>query len=141
MSNQRKANCGYRSLSDYNCGCHYYSGRPLHATATAGTYIVPDYDAPGYDALTHGKGGCCGCSGCGCGGCGGNGSCGGGCGGSYFGIDRAYHGNAGHCGTKFVAKLCGSCSNVQAQAHGHPHTHVQSTTHQHGHGHENGGHH
>ena len=46
--------CTYASLSNYNNGSRGMSP-PVPATNTSGVYVVPVYDAPGYNTLMHGK--------------------------------------------------------------------------------------
>jgi len=60
--------CSYATLSHYNNGSKGMRP-PISQSTVSGTYIVPTYDAPGYDTLT-GKG---------CGNCAG-----------YFNIGAAY---------------------------------------------------
>jgi len=52
--------CSYATLSRYNNGSKGMRP-PIPASNVSGTYIVPTYEAPGYDTLT-GKG-CGSCSG------------------------------------------------------------------------------
>ena len=81
------APCSYRSLCGYNQGG---AMAPVPQGAVVGKYIVPQYNAIGYDALTHGAGGNCG---------------------GYFNINSAYGGGSGKCNQGYVTKLCGSCAN------------------------------
>ena len=79
-----KGGCNYTNLSHYNSGNKGMSP-PVPATTVSGVYIVPDYQMPGYDALTYG----------------GNASCVG-----YPTIQSAYGKNAQNCSTKYIQKLC-----------------------------------
>lgn len=80
--------CGYNSL-----GC-YYGERSVMPALRAGTtknvFVVPQYSAIGYDALTHGQSGSCQ---------------------QYFNIMSAYGKDAGSCQTRYSTRLCspGQC--------------------------------
>ena len=78
------ASCSYASLANYNNGSQQMRP-PVPATTVSGTYIVPDYQAPGYNTLSHNVGPSCS---------------------GYFNIQTAYGNNGGSCGTKYVTKLC-----------------------------------
>ena len=80
------AACTYASLCDYNQGG---AMAPVPHGAATGKYIVPQYKAIGYDALSHG----------------GMGSCAG-----YFNINSAYGQGAGKCNQAYVTSLCGGCN-------------------------------
>jgi len=75
--------CAYTQLGSY-----LGSNSPHHAPVS-GTYLVPQWGAIGYDALTHG---------------GTAGSCN-----SYFNINHAYGNGSGNCHTKYTRRLCGGC--------------------------------
>ena len=78
--------CSYNSLSNYNGYSKRGMNHPQVApTTTSGMYIVPDYAAIGYNALSHG----------------GSPSCAG-----YFTINSAYGVNANNCSTKYMKRLC-----------------------------------
>lgn len=81
------SSCSYASLANYNNGSQGMS--PPVPTATAatvtGTYIVPDYQAPGYNTLSHNSAPSCA---------------------GYFNIQTAYGSNDGSCSTNYVSKLC-----------------------------------
>ena len=78
--------CSYVSLSNYNGYSKRGMNHPQVApTTTSGMYIVPDYAAIGYNALSHG----------------GSPSCAG-----YFTINSAYGVNANNCSTKYMKRLC-----------------------------------
>lgn len=82
------AACTYASLCNYNNGGQM-APIPSSTRGAVGKYIVPAFNAIGYDALTHG----------------GQGSCGG-----YFNIEGAYGANASQCNQKYVTSLCGGCN-------------------------------
>lgn len=77
---------------DYNHLGNYLGSNNMMAPATAGqisgVYIVPQYGAIGYDALTHGDSNNCG---------------------SHFTITDAYGAGAGMCNTSYTTRLCGGC--------------------------------
>ena len=86
--------CDYTTLGNYNATSQ---GTMNQARAQAapqvgpggqqqGIYIVPNYGAPGYDTLTHGRKTPT-CSG-------------------FFNITSAYGANANNCNTQFVQRLC-----------------------------------
>jgi len=76
--------------SDYNTLCNYYAHGTMapagKGKVVTGHYVVPKYNAPGYDALT------------------GMGSPGG-----YANINTAYGKGAGKCNQAYVTSLCGGC--------------------------------
>lgn len=82
-SSVKGSSCSYSSLSNYNNGSQGMRA-PAPATNVTG-YIVPDYQAPGYNTLSHNAGPSCV---------------------GYFNIQSAYGKNGGSCGTKYVTKLC-----------------------------------
>lgn len=81
--------CNYARLGTYIAG---FKGirPPIPMTTVSGYYVVPNYSAPGYDALTHGPTGGCGESSNG-----------------YFQIGKAYGYGANNCTTTYSASLCG----------------------------------
>jgi len=83
------ASCSYSNLCRYNSGVQMAPGSSK-AKVVTGQYIVPAYNAIGYNALTHG----------------GVGSCSG-----YFNIGSAYGKDAAQCNQAYVTSLCGSCGN------------------------------
>ena len=72
--------CSYATLNNYNTP----SGIAVPRSTVTGKYIVPDFQAPSYNTLTHGAN-VPGCSG-------------------YFSIERAY--KAGGCDQKYLTSLC-----------------------------------
>jgi len=82
------AGCNYASL------CNYYSQGDIvqntrNARPTVGLQVVPQFNAIGYNALTHGqKGGC----------------------GSYFNIISAYGENADTCDQLYMSRMCNGCN-------------------------------
>lgn len=75
--------CQYASL-----GCYYgpnSTSTALRPGTVSGKMVVPGYGAIGYNALTHGKVGCCG---------------------SHFNIQDAY---GSSCSANYTTKLCGGC--------------------------------
>ena len=77
--------CSYNTLGSYY-GCNA-SMAPLRQGTAKNVFVVPQYGAIGYDALTHGvQGGCA----------------------NYFNIQQAYGKNAGNCKTKYSTRLCNS---------------------------------
>jgi len=81
------AACSYTTLSQYNSSSPGTMATPRGHNSTSGYYVVPTYEAPGYDALTHPHGG--------------SGSCNG-----FFSIDSAYGSGAANCNQQYVKKLC-----------------------------------
>lgn len=81
--------CNYSRLGVYTSGFRGISP-PVPMTTVSGYYVVPNYSAPGYDALTHGVPGGCGDVSNG-----------------YFQIGRAYGYGANNCATTYSASLCG----------------------------------
>tara|TARA_Y100000389_G_scaffold123524_2_gene120844 strand:- start:1714 stop:2013 length:300 start_codon:yes stop_codon:yes gene_type:complete len=86
------APCAHATLSTYNqTSGNNMNGNmgspPMSSVASnvSGFYLVPNYQAPGYDALTHG----------------GKGSSSG-----FFSITHAYGANADKCSTKYLRKIC-----------------------------------
>ena len=88
-----------QSVYGMNDGCNYsrlggyrYGGirAPVPTSTVTGYYVVPNYSAPGYSALTHGPTGGCGDSSNG-----------------YFQIGKAYGYGANNCSTTYSASLCG----------------------------------
>jgi hypothetical protein len=84
--------CNYARLGAYTSGFRGIRP-PVPMTTVAGYYVVPNYSAPGYDTLTHGRQhyGC------------GDGSGGG----HYFQIGRAYGYGAENCSTQYMGSICG----------------------------------
>lgn len=80
----------YATLQNYSAGLRGIRP-PVPLTTVGGYYVVPNYSAPGYDTLTHGKSDC--------GGCGGDGS-------DYFRIGKAYGAGAGCCNTQYMGSIC-----------------------------------
>jgi len=78
------APCSYNSLGAYNQGG---AMAPVPHGSVTGKYVVPQYKAIGYDALTRG------------------GNCSG-----YPSIHKAYGAGAGKCNQAYVTSLCGSCN-------------------------------
>ena len=77
--------CSYASLGGYNGTKKGGVGHPQVApTTVVGTYIVPDYGAIGYNALTFGGPTCAG----------------------YPDITTAYGKGASNCNTKYMSRLC-----------------------------------
>ena len=84
--------CSYQQVGQ-QCGCgpqNKLRSNGVNPVPTAGQYVVPDYGAIGYDALTHGVGG-------------------GGCN-NYFNIEQAYGTGAGSCSTTYSTRACGGCA-------------------------------
>lgn len=86
--------CNYARLGAYSAGFRGIRP-PVPMTTVSGYYVVPDYAAPGYETLTHGRDGDCGCSSCSY---------------PYFQIGRAYGYGAECCSTRYMGSLCGDCS-------------------------------
>ena len=79
--------CGYATLGGYNQGYGAGAIAPVPSgVPSMAVQIVPNYSAPGYDALTHGLN-VPSCSG-------------------YFGIGKAYPSYSNNC-TRFTTRLCG----------------------------------
>jgi hypothetical protein len=77
--------CSYANLGNYNGTSKRAMGHPQVApTTVAGSYIVPDYGAIGYNALTLGGPSCAG----------------------YPDIQKAYGAGASNCNTKYMNRLC-----------------------------------
>ena len=83
------AACTYQTLCTYNTGGQM-APMPHNAKVVSGKYIVPAYNAIGYDALTHNRAGSCS---------------------GYFNINGAYGKGAGKCNQAYVTSLCGGCPN------------------------------
>lgn len=86
---ESSSGCSYVNLSHYNNGLK--GNRPHVPKRTAseeGHYVVPTYDLPGYDTLTHKKY---------------NDSC---CGSPYTNIRSAYKTHDGNCNQKYVRMQC-----------------------------------
>lgn len=87
------APCAHATLSTYNMTNKNNATNGMMGSApmnpqsanVSGFYLVPNYQAPGYDTLTHG----------------GKGSCSG-----FFNITNAYGANADKCSTQFLRKIC-----------------------------------
>ena len=80
--------CNYASLAHYNkskAGAMNVVPPQMNTLNTSGFYIVPAYDAPGYDTLTHGVGGTCS---------------------GFLNITDAYGKNADKCSTQYLKKIC-----------------------------------
>ena len=80
--------CQYATLKHYNNGSKGMHPHvpPLPKGSMANTYVVPVYDSPGYNALVHGKSGCCS---------------------GYPDIRSAYKSNSdGSCNPKYVNMQC-----------------------------------
>jgi hypothetical protein len=78
--------CSYTNLANYNTSSKGHMGHPqVSPTTVVGTYIVPEYGAIGYNALTHGDAPTCG---------------------GYFDITSAYGKTANNCNTKYMNRLC-----------------------------------
>ena len=76
--------CSYNSLSNYNGTSKRSINHPQVAPGTtSGYYIVPDYSAIGYNALSHGSAPSCA---------------------GYFTIDGAYGKNSNNCSTKYMKR-------------------------------------
>lgn len=75
--------CSYASLGTYNNGSQGMNP-PAPIGGVTGSYIVPAYDAPGYNALTMSGQSCSG----------------------YATIGPAYNSNGGDCNQQYVRKLC-----------------------------------
>lgn len=77
--------CSYATLDSYNGSRKGALGHPqVSPTTVVGTYIVPQYDAIGYNALVKGGPSCAG----------------------YPNIKQAYGDNANNCNTKYMSRLC-----------------------------------
>jgi hypothetical protein len=83
------SSCSYTNLQNYNSSTAGSLGHPaersVRATTVSGNYVVPNYSAIGYNALTHGE----------------QGSCSG-----YFNITSAYGANANNCNTQYSNSPC-----------------------------------
>ena len=85
-------NSQYAMLGSYNGGqCMRGIRPPVPTTNVSGIYIVPAYNAPGYDTLQHGSSDD---------GCGGTSSS------AYFTIGKAYGYGAGSCNTQYMGSMC-----------------------------------
>lgn len=81
------ASCSYVPLKDYNSTTPGSLGSPAVPSATvSGYYVVPNYAAIGYSALTHDAS---------------SPSCSG-----YFNIQDAYGANAAQCNTQYSQSPC-----------------------------------
>lgn len=74
--------CAYATLSHYNTSHNMGVPRPSNV---AGSYVVPVFGSPGYNALTHGAAPSCS---------------------GYFNIQSAYHSKGADCNQQYVRKLC-----------------------------------
>ena len=79
--------CNYQTLCSYNTGGQM-APMPANAKVVSGKYIVPAYNAIGYNALNHNMAGSCS---------------------GYFNIRGAYPGG-GKCNQAYVTSLCGGCN-------------------------------
>ena len=78
--------CSYTSLSNYNSSSPGTLGAPAYKASTVvGSYVVPNYSAIGYGALTHDVAPSCS---------------------GYFNITNAYGANAANCGTTYGISPC-----------------------------------
>ena len=83
------SSCSYTTLNNYNSSTAGSLGSPAYsATTVKGYYVVPNYSAPGYNALTHGNDTPT-CSG-------------------YFNVTSAYGANAANCNTQYSQMPCGN---------------------------------
>jgi hypothetical protein len=82
---ESSSGCSYANLSHYNNGL---KGMHFPKYPPKGHYVVPAYDSPGYDTLTHKKY---------------NDSC---CGSPYTNIRAAYKTHDGNCHQKYVHMNC-----------------------------------
>jgi len=81
------SSCSYVSLSNYNSSSAGTLGSPAaNPNTVTGTYVVPNYAAIGYGALTHDAS---------------SPSCSG-----YFDIQTAYGANANACDTQYSSSKC-----------------------------------
>jgi hypothetical protein len=81
------SNCSYVSLSNYNSSAPGMLGSPVqNANTVTGSYVVPNYSAIGYGALTHDAS---------------TPSCSG-----YFSVTNAYGADANTCSTQFNNLPC-----------------------------------
>jgi hypothetical protein len=81
------SSCAYANLSSYNSSVPGSLGSPaVPATTTSGVYVVPNYSAIGYSALTH-DAAIPSCSG-------------------YFNISNAYGADAANCNTQYSQSPC-----------------------------------
>jgi hypothetical protein len=81
------SSCAYTTLNNYNSSAAGTLGQPaVPATTTSGHYIVPNYSAIGYSALTHDTN---------------SPSCSG-----YFNITNAYGASANNCDTQYSQSPC-----------------------------------
>ena len=81
------ASCSYVNLSNYNSTSAGTLGSPaVPPTTVSGHYVVPNYSAIGYGALTHDSS-MPSCSG-------------------YFNIQNAYGANAAQCDTQYSQRPC-----------------------------------
>ena len=81
------ASCSYVSLANYNSSAPGSLGSPAVPTNTvSGVYVVPNYSAIGYNALTHDSS---------------SPSCSG-----YFNIASAYGAGASQCNTQYHQSPC-----------------------------------
>ena len=84
---ENSSGCSYVNLSDYNNGLKVKRPHVQKGTVS-GSYVVPAYDSPGYDTLTHKKY---------------NDSC---CGSPYTNIRSAYKTHDGNCHQKYTHMQC-----------------------------------
>ena len=82
--------CTYATLGTYNSPSCGTLASARSAEATSDYYVVPEYSAPGYEALTHGVTGNEKCQGA-------NG---------FFNINQAYGAGAGQCNQQYYKSPC-----------------------------------
>jgi hypothetical protein len=81
------SSCSYTNLQNYNSSAAGTLGKPaVPPTTVSGSYVVPNYSAIGYNALTHDAKGP---------------SCTG-----YFDITTAYGAGAANCDTQYSSRAC-----------------------------------
>jgi len=78
--------CSYATLGHYNMVVPGTQPPvPAATRAAAGSYIVPSYSMPGYNALTHGAAPSCS---------------------GFFNIDNAYGSKGGNCNQQYHRSMC-----------------------------------
>lgn len=87
VEHDSSSGCSYVNLSHYNNGSKG-THPPTPKESVSGYYVVPAYDSPGYDTLTHKKY---------------NDSC---CGSPYTNIRAAYKTHDGNCHQKYTTMQC-----------------------------------
>lgn len=85
------SSCQYAPLGQYTGD--YSMGVPFQGKVSSGNYIVPQWGAIGYDALTNKVPNCSG----------------------YFDVNSAYGSDAGNCQTTYRTSLCGGGDAVLKQ--------------------------